>query len=115
MKYKIALIFSVFFLIHKLFSAEFEWTLTGKDEYPFFEEYEKGKEISIENTDEKTTIFHAGTIIKNNKVVSNGGRVIAITSYGKNLETALKTNYKNIEKVTFDGAYYRKDIGKDVL
>ena len=81
--------------------------------YP--ERYEKGKEISIENTDEKTTIFHAGTIIKNNKVVSNGGRVIAITSYGKNLETALKTSYKNVEKVTFDGAYYRKDIGKDVL
>lgn len=81
--------------------------------YP--EQYEKGKEISIENTDEKTTIFHAGTIIKNNKVVSNGGRVIAITSYGKNLETALKTSYKNVEKVTFDGAYYRKDIGKDVL
>ena len=81
--------------------------------YP--EGYEKGKEISIENTDEKTTIFHAGTIIKNNKVVSNGGRVIAITSYGKNLETALKTSYKNVKKVTFDGAYYRKDIGKDVL
>ena len=81
--------------------------------YP--EKYEKGKEISIENTDEKTTVFHAGTIIKNNKVVSNGGRVIAITSYGKNLETALKTSYKNVEKVTFDGAYYRKDIGKDVL
>ncbi len=43
MKYKIVLIFSVYFLINKLFSAEFEWTLTGKDEYPFFEEYEKDK------------------------------------------------------------------------
>ena len=81
--------------------------------YP--ESYEKGKEIFIENTDEKTTVFHAGTTIKNNKVVSNGGRVIAITSYGKNLETALKTSYQNVEKVTFDGAYYRKDIGKDVM
>ena len=81
--------------------------------YP--ESYEKGKEIFIENTDEKTTVFHAGTVIKNNKVVSNGGRVIAITSYGKNLETALKTSYQNVEKVTFDGAYYRKDIGKDVM
>ena len=77
--------------------------------------YEKGKDIFIENTDEKTTVFHAGTTIKNNKVVSNGGRVIAITSYGKNLETALKTCYQNVEKVNFNGAYYRKDIGKDVM
>ena len=81
--------------------------------YP--ESYEEGKEVFIENTDEKTTVFHAGTVIKNNKVVSNGGRVIAITSYGKNLETALKTSYQNVEKVTFDGSYYRKDIGKDVM
>ena len=58
---------------------------------------------------------YQGTTIKNNKVVSNGGRVIAVTSYGKNLETALGTSYKNLEHVSFDGAYYRKDIGKDLL
>ena len=60
-------------------------------------------------------VFHAGTTIKNNKVVSNGGRVIAVTSYGKNLETALKTSYENLENISFDGAYYRKDIGQDVM
>ena len=60
-------------------------------------------------------VFHAGTTIKNNKVVSNGGRVIAVTSYGKNLETALKTSYENLEHISFDGAYYRKDIGQDVM
>ena len=81
--------------------------------YP--ESYEKGKEISMANTDEKSMVFHAGTTIKNNKVVSNGGRVIAVTSYGKNLETALKTSYENLENISFDGAYYRKDIGQDVM
>ena len=81
--------------------------------YP--ENYEKGKEISLKELDEKSILFHAGTTIKNNKVVSNGGRVIAVTSYGKNLETALGTSYKNLEQVSFDGAYFRKDIGKDLL
>ena len=81
--------------------------------YP--ESYEKGKEISLASTDEKSMVFHAGTTIKNNKVVSNGGRVIAVTSYGKNLETALKTSYENLENISFDGAYYRKDIGQDVM
>ena len=81
--------------------------------YP--ENYEKGKEISLKELDEKSMLFHAGTTIKNNKVVSNGGRVIAVTSYGKNLETALGTSYKNLEHVSFDGAYFRKDIGKDLL
>lgn len=81
--------------------------------YP--ESYEKGKEISMANTDEKSMVFHAGTTIKNNKVVSNGGRVIAVTSYGKNLETALKTSYENLQNISFDGAYYRKDIGQDVM
>jgi phosphoribosylamine---glycine ligase len=81
--------------------------------YP--ENYEKGKEISLKELDEKSMLFHAGTTIKNNKVVSNGGRVIAVTSYGKNLETALGTSYKNLENVSFDGAYFRKDIGKDLL
>ena len=81
--------------------------------YP--ESYEKGKEISMANTDEKSMVFHAGTTIKNNKVVSNGGRVIAVTSYGKNLETALKTSYENLDKIHFEGSYYRKDIGQDVM
>ena len=81
--------------------------------YP--ESYEKGKEIKIGETDEKTMLFHAGTSIKNNKIVSSGGRVITVTSYGKNLETALQTSYKNLNSVAFDKAFFRKDIGKDLL
>ena len=81
--------------------------------YP--ESYEKEKEIKIEETDDKTMLFHAGTSFKNNKLVSSGGRVITVTSYGKNLETAIETSYKNITSVAFDKAFYRKDIGKDLL
>ena len=64
--------------------------------YP--EKYEKNKEIFIGELDEKSVAFHAGTVVKNNKIVSNGGRVIAVTSYGKNIETALKSSYNNIKK-----------------
>lgn len=81
--------------------------------YP--EKYEKGKEVTIEKLDPKTLVFHAGTNIKNNKTVTSGGRVIAVTSYGKNLETALKGSYSSVEKVQFENNYYRKDIGKDVI
>ena len=81
--------------------------------YP--EDYEKGKEIAIGNVDDKTLLFHAGTSYKNNKVVSSGGRVITVTSYGKNLETALKNSYNNLAKVSFEKAVYREDIGKDLL
>jgi phosphoribosylamine--glycine ligase len=81
--------------------------------YP--EKYEKGKEVTIEKLDPKTIVFHAGTNIINNKTVTSGGRVIAVTSYGKNLETALKGSYSSVEKVQFENNYYRKDIGKDVI
>ena len=81
--------------------------------YP--EEYEKNKEITIGELDDKSVAFHAGTVIRNNKIVSNGGRVIAVTSYGKNIETALKKSYSNIEKIQFDKQYYRKDIGRDMV
>ena len=65
--------------------------------------------------DEKSVAFHAGTIIKNNKIVSNGGRVMAVTSYGKNIETSLKVCYENVEKITFEKKQFRKDIGKDLI
>ena len=81
--------------------------------YP--EEYEKNKEITIGELDDKSVAFHAGTVVRNNKIVSNGGRVIAVTSYGKNIETALKGSYSNIEKIQFDKQYYRKDIGRDMV
>ena len=81
--------------------------------YP--ENYEKGKEITIGDVDDKTLLFHAGTSYKNNKVVSSGGRVITVTSYGKNLETALQNSYNNLAKISFEKAVYREDIGKDLL
>ena len=80
--------------------------------YP--ENYEKIKEITIGELDEKSMVFHAGTTFKNNKIVSNGGRVLALTSYGKNLETALKSTYKNVGKIHFENQYFRNDIGRDV-
>ena len=80
--------------------------------YP--EEYEKGKTITGLNGITESLVFHAGTASDGPVVLSNGGRVVAVTSYGKNLEIALERSYRSIEKISFDGAYYRKDIGFDV-
>jgi phosphoribosylamine--glycine ligase len=80
--------------------------------YP--EAYEKGKLIlGIENIQD-SIVFHAGTTIKNNKIVTNGGRVLAITSMDLDYKKALKKSYRNIEKLNFDAMNYRKDIGYDL-
>ena len=80
--------------------------------YP--EAYEKGKLIlGIENIQD-SIVFHAGTTIKNNKIVTNGGRVLAITSMDLDFKKALKKSYQNIEKLNFDAMNYRKDIGYDL-
>ena len=80
--------------------------------YP--EAYEKGKLIlGIENIQD-SILFHAGTTIKNNKIVTNGGRVLAITSMDLDYKKALKQSYQNIEKLNFDAMNYRKDIGYDL-
>jgi phosphoribosylamine--glycine ligase len=81
--------------------------------YP--EDYEKGFEISgIENVQD-AIVFHAGTKLENGKVVTNGGRVLAVTSYGDNFQEAIKKSYQNIDKLHFDKMYFRKDIGFDLL
>ena len=80
--------------------------------YP--EAYEKGKEITGFNTVEDSIVFHAGTTLKDGKVVTSGGRVMAITSFGDSMEEALEKSYKNIDKITFDKMNYRKDIGFDL-
>ncbi|MCT4663767.1 MAG: phosphoribosylamine--glycine ligase [Flavobacteriales bacterium] len=80
--------------------------------YP--EAYEKGKEMKGLNEVENSILFHAGTKEDNGKVVTSGGRVMAITSYGENFREALKQSYTNAEKVDFDGVYYRKDLGFDL-
>ena len=79
--------------------------------YP--EDFEKGKVISGLETIEESIVFHAGTKLEEGKVVSNGGRVVAVTSYGTDFEEAIKKSYQNIGKLHFDKMYFRKDIGND--
>jgi phosphoribosylamine--glycine ligase len=80
--------------------------------YP--EEYEKGIEIFGLDKMEDSLVYHAGTKIENGKLVTNGGRVLAITSFGNDFQEAIKKSYQNIDKLHFDKMYFRKDIGKDL-
>lgn len=80
--------------------------------YP--EAYEKGKEISGFGEVDDSIVFHAGTKNEDGKIVTNGGRVLAVTSYGDDFKEALKKSYENIEKLHFDRMNYRKDIGFDL-
>lgn len=78
-------------------------------------EYQKGKEINGLDKVKDSIVLHAGTREESGRVLSNGGRVLAVTSFGKDLSAALKKSYKNIRKIDFEGMYYRRDIGKDVI
>lgn len=80
--------------------------------YP--EAYEKGKEISGVERVENSIVFHAGTAEKEGNTVTSGGRVLAVTSYGENHKEALANSYQEIEKISFEGMYYRKDLGFDL-
>lgn len=80
--------------------------------YP--EEFEKGKVITGLETITDSIVFHAGTKLENNQVLSNGGRVLTVTSYGDNFEEAIKKSYQNIAKLQFDKMYFRRDIGNDL-
>jgi len=76
--------------------------------------YEKGKEIrGLEQTD-GCVLFQSGTKISDNKVVTSGGRVIAVSAWGKTMEEALNGSYNNARLISFDDMYYRKDIGFDL-
>ncbi|MFM7467591.1 MAG: phosphoribosylamine--glycine ligase, partial [Crocinitomicaceae bacterium] len=81
--------------------------------YP--EAYEKGKTIYGINSVVESIVFHAGTSSDGPSVLTAGGRVLSVTSYGRNLDAALEKTYDSIAKITFDGAYFRKDLGFDVL
>lgn len=81
--------------------------------YP--EEYQKGKVIYGLNTISGSMVFHAGTSADGPTILSAGGRVLAVTSYGKTIEIALEKSYASINQIEFEKAYYRKDIGKDVV
>jgi phosphoribosylamine--glycine ligase len=80
--------------------------------YP--EEYDKGKEITGLEKVEDSIIFHAGTKLSGDKILTSGGRVLAVTSFGTDFRQALKQSYKNIEQIHFDKMNYRKDIGFDL-
>lgn len=76
--------------------------------------YEKGKEIQIGQTGE-SLVFHAGTRKEGGKILTNGGRVLAVSSFGKTLQEALGLSYRNIKEIDFEGKTYRNDIGKDLM
>ncbi len=80
----------------------------------YLEAYEKGKVITGFDTVEGSLVFHAGTALKDNQVVTSGGRVMAITSFGNSIEEALAKSYSNIDKIHFDKMNYRRDIGFDL-
>ena len=86
--------------------------------YP--EDYEKGKEISgvlqdtFKRSDSDTVVFHAGTVAKDGKILTDGGRVIAVSSYGATKDEALKKSFEGANKIKFDKKYFRSDIGFDI-
>lgn len=80
--------------------------------YP--EEFEKGKIISGLESVDGSIVFHAGTALKDGNIVTNGGRVIAVSSYGSTKAEALALSFKNAKKIRFDKKYFRSDIGFDL-
>lgn len=79
--------------------------------------FEKGFEISgLENaTMNGTIVYHAGTKMRAGKIITNGGRVLGVTSFGDTLEEAINNSYESVNKICFDNIFYRKDIGKKAL
>ena len=80
--------------------------------YP--EAYKKGYEITGTDQVEGSIVFHAGTTLKDGKVVTNGGRVIAVSSYGKDKAEALQKSFTEAQKIQFTDQYFRRDIGADL-
>ncbi|PKQ62501.1 phosphoribosylamine--glycine ligase [Labilibaculum filiforme] len=80
--------------------------------YP--EAYQKGKVITKLEEVEGSIVFHAGTTFSGKDVVTNGGRVISVSSYGDSMQSALDKSFKNAALINFEGKYYRKDIGFDL-
>ncbi len=100
----------------RLEEVEIEWeegacvcVVLASGGYP--EHYEKGKEITFGDLGEDVVLCHAGTAMKENKLVTSGGRVLGVCARGKDIEEARKKAYQGAEKIHFEGMYYRKDIG----
>jgi phosphoribosylamine--glycine ligase len=76
--------------------------------------YEKGKEIRNLDKVKNSIVFHAGTSVSNGRIVTSGGRVLAVTSYGSDMLEALARTYRNADIIDFEGKTYRRDIGFDL-
>jgi phosphoribosylamine---glycine ligase len=77
--------------------------------------YMSGDEIKIQALSNESYAYHAGTKIKDGTIVTSGGRVIAVTSIAASIQEALNKSYKSIDKISYKGMYYRKDIGLDLI
>ena len=100
----------------RLDEVKFDWcdgacvcVVLASGGYP--EAYEKGKEITIGDLADDIVLCHAGTAMKDGKLVTAGGRVMGVCAKGETIEVARQKAYAAAEKVSFDGMYYRKDIG----
>ena len=80
--------------------------------YP--ESYSKGFEITCKKDIKNSILFHAGTTIKDKRIITNGGRVLAVTSLSETIQNAVESSYENIKNIDFIGKKYRKDIGYDL-
>ena len=81
--------------------------------YP--EKYKTGIELSNLETNEDTIIFHAGTKIEGKKIVSSGGRVLTVTSFGKNISETVNKSFQVSDKINFKAKYFRRDIGYEFI
>jgi phosphoribosylamine--glycine ligase len=78
-------------------------------------DYQKGQVVSGLEDVKGSIAFHAGTAEKAGEVVTNGGRVIAVTSFGKDIASAVRKSKRNAKVVQYEGKYFRRDIGKDLM
>ena len=81
--------------------------------YP--EAYEKGNPINGLEQVKDSVVFHAGTRCEGDTIVTNGGRVLAVSSFGRTLHEALQQSYENISRIDFKDLYFRRDIGRDLF
>ena len=99
----------------KIYLIIFDHNYFIDKEEEFFKEAEKGKTIFGLDLVKDSVVFHAGTKAEGDKVVTNGGRVLAVSAWGSTLYEALEVTYRNAGLISWNGMYYRTDIGFDLL